>query len=1140
MQPEEDIFSEAISLPKPARPAFLDRACAADVRIRQRVEALLAAAIEAPEFLNTPLVVRSDVPSEEQCGDQIGRYRLVHVIGEGGCGVVWLADQLEPVHRRVALKVIKLGMDTREVITRFEAERQALALMDHPNIARVFDAGATTSGRPFFVMEFVQGETITHYCDEHRLAVEARLRLFIAVCRAVQHAHQKGVIHRDLKPSNILVSTSDGTAVPKIIDFGIAKATDAHLTEKTLVTRLHAFLGTPAYASPEQMEMGATDIDTRSDIYSLGVLLYEVLCGRPPFDADALAKASLEAARRTIREVDPPRPSAHLATLSQEERAAVARHRVTDAARLSLLLRGDLDWIVMRCLEKDRRRRYDTATGLAADIERHLAHEPVTARPPSRLYRASKHIRRHRIAVATGTVFLLGLASAAVFSTWQAVRATRAEQVAVLATQEQSRLRAQAEAQALAMRRLAYASDMKQAHQALQRDDLAQTLALLDRQRPAGGAADLRGWEWRHLWLRSRSESLSTLNSAPFVASSIAVSHDGRWLATVRKDDGVVELWDLETRAHQPIPLEAAAVEPALVAFSPTGTLLAVHDPLSEFDRPGRARVVLWDYATEKQIATWTIEHQTLGGPGVLKFSADGTKLFAALGSDPVICSVPDGRIIRRLTNGSRGYGAISPDFGAVAFEAGDNSVRVSDAETGEMLWQAKAAVEFVNAVAFSPDGRILATAGGGIESSIQLWDTATGSPLGSLEGHHASVQRLLFWPDGRTLASGSNDQTIRLWDLSSRSVLRRLRGHRVGVHDLALMPDGAKLVSASRDGTIRFWDAREPSPADTSSELGSRVVRWRFAPDSQSIVTLDAEGRVRRWHGPGFRTCEELMEVGPVAFSYESSHGRIGFPMSACLARDRPLLAVSKRNRVVEIWDWDRRTLEREIPAETGAGTAAGCIGFVDQGRKLLVNWANTEEARHGVWEWDLATGERTRSWTYPGPGPWPQSLLAADGRRCLVSWGENPFAQRPRENAVTLIDLESGAERSLPGIAFWWWDSAALSADGRIIAAPLPASTTIWELPAQRLVRTVAGTLCAAFTPDGRRLAFGDGRIWDTESWEQVFSLEAQRGHFFSAEFSPDGNVFAAWTQFNELYLWRAPSWEEVDAAEAASDAR
>ncbi|HXP63652.1 MAG TPA: serine/threonine-protein kinase [Dongiaceae bacterium] len=357
------------------------------------------------------------LPWTEKPADRIGRYRLLQQIGEGGCGVVYMAQQDEPVRRRVALKVIKLGMDTKEVIARFEAERQALALMDHPNIAKVLDAGAADNGRPFFVMELVKGLKITDYCDENNLSTPQRLDLFIRICHAIQHAHQKGVIHRDIKPSNILVTLEDSVPTPKVIDFGIAKATDLRLTEKSLFTALDQFVGTPAYMSPEQAKLSGLDIDTRSDIYSLGVLLYELLTGKTPFEAKRLLEAGLDEIRRIIREEEPPRPSAKLSTLAAAEQTTTAKRRQTDPPRLMHMVRGDLDWIVMKCLEKDRTHRYETANGLAADLQRHLNNEPVLARPPSNIYRLRKLVRRHKMAFATASAVAASLLIALAVST---------------------------------------------------------------------------------------------------------------------------------------------------------------------------------------------------------------------------------------------------------------------------------------------------------------------------------------------------------------------------------------------------------------------------------------------------------------------------------------------------------------------------------------------------------------------------------------------------------------------------------------------------------------------------------------------------------------------------------------------------
>ena len=363
-----------------------------------------------------------DPPWTEQPGDKIGPYKLLQHIGDGGFGSVYMAQQQEPVRRRVALKIIKLGMDTKQVTTRFEAERQALALMDHPNIAKVLDAGATQTGRPFFVMELVNGLRITDYCDQNDLPTAERLELFMEVCRAVQHAHQKGIIHRDLKPSNILVTLRDGVPMPKIIDFGIAKAIHQDLTEQTVFTQFGHFLGTPAYVSPEQAEMSGLDVDTRSDIYSLGVLLYELLTGKTPFDTKELLAAGLDEMRRTLREQEPARPSTKLSSLQAAELTTTAKHRRIEAPKLVRLLKGDLDWMVMKCLEKDRTRRYETAASFAADLEHFLKHEPVSARPPSNGYRLRKLVRRNQLAFAAGAVVLMALMSGLVVSTWMFLR----------------------------------------------------------------------------------------------------------------------------------------------------------------------------------------------------------------------------------------------------------------------------------------------------------------------------------------------------------------------------------------------------------------------------------------------------------------------------------------------------------------------------------------------------------------------------------------------------------------------------------------------------------------------------------------------------------------------------------------------
>ena len=458
-QLEKALFEELVDLENTAaRETFLDLRCRDQPALRVRLERLLALQKPADTFLNlrSEKVRPSAKPESRGAASpetgpheaetppagvapaRIGRYQLRERLGEGGCGVVYLAEQQEPVRREVALKIIRLGMDTETIIARFEMERQALALMDHPNIARVLDAGATETGRPYFVMELVRGIRITDYCDRHRLGTGERLDLFVQVCHAIQHAHQKGIIHRDIKPSNILVALQDGMPVPKVIDFGIAKAVEGRLTDNTVFTANTPFLGTPAYMSPEQAEMRRLDVDTRSDIYSLGVLLYELLTGRPPFDTKRLVESGVEEMRRAIREREPQRPSALLAALPCEERKEIAARRRTEEHRLAPAVRGDLDWIVMKTLEKDRRRRYETANGLAMDIRRHLNNELVSARSPSRLYRLQKLVRRNRVVFVAGLLVFLALVSGLGASTWLFLRERDARR-------EQARLHDEAE-----------------------------------------------------------------------------------------------------------------------------------------------------------------------------------------------------------------------------------------------------------------------------------------------------------------------------------------------------------------------------------------------------------------------------------------------------------------------------------------------------------------------------------------------------------------------------------------------------------------------------------------------------------------------------------------------------------------------
>src|SRR6478609_8879521 len=571
IQREEELFDEARRLTNPAeRIRFLDRACAGHPALRARLASLLEAETDADRFFTesgtalkmSTLQLRGtrsggivlnattgSVPGEEPIGTRIGRYKLLQKIGEGGWGVVYLAEQEEPVRRQVALKIIKLGMETKSVIARFEAERQALAMMDHPNIARVYDAGATDRGPPYFVMELVQGVKITAYCDQHRLGLRARLDLFILVCHAIQHAHQKGIIHGDIKPSNIMVSTQDGVPMPKVIDFGIAKATEARLSDRLPFTSYAQLIGTPAYMSPEQADMSNLDADTRSDIYSLGVLLYELLVGSTPFASDELLEAGLDGMRRLLRETAPPRPSARLATLPAADLARLAASRQCEPRRLIPLVRGDLDWIAMKALEKERSRRYETANGLAMDLLRHLHHEPVVACPPGRLYKFRKLVRRNRgVFLAAGAV-AAALVAGFGTSTWLFLREREARQRAVAAEQQQARLRHEAEAR----EKISQTSLLVSQERFEEADKLLQELPF--NQPTVEGAAVLRSvseWHALRLQWRQAAERMALLLQVNLLDGSDAASLD-----CLRAAPAFIELGD--TNGYERFRQEAIA-----------------------------------------------------------------------------------------------------------------------------------------------------------------------------------------------------------------------------------------------------------------------------------------------------------------------------------------------------------------------------------------------------------------------------------------------------------------------------------------------------------------------------------------------------------------------------------------------------
>jgi len=1144
------IYLDALGKRSPeARAAYLEEVCGSDDELKSKVEALLREAVD-DGFLEIPaahLQITEALPLPESPGSVIGRYKLLQKLGEGGCGAVYMAEQTEPVRRRVALKVIKLGMDTKAVIARFEAERQALALMDHPNIAKVLDAGSTDSGRPYFVMELVRGIRITDYCDQNKLDTKQRLELFIQICQAIQHAHQKGIIHRDIKPSNILVTLHDGIPVPKVIDFGIAKATtDQRLTDKTLFTAYEQFIGTPAYMSPEQAEMSGLDIDTRSDIYSLGVLLYELLTGRTPFDGRELMSLGIDAMRKTIREQEPPRPSMKLHTLQGAESTTTAQSHGAEMPRLIHLLRGDLDWIVMKCLEKDRVRRYDTANGLAMDIQRHLTNEPVVARPPSKLYEFQKTVRRHKVGFAATAAVVAALAVGVVASTSQAVRAKRAERTALAAQTQadlerqkaqdnekhalelqasETRLRQAAETQELSARRRAYASDMNVAKQALDGDNLGLALELLDRQRPQTGETDLRGWEWRYLWQQTRSDALYPLCKQPAEVTALAVSSDGNWLAVGANYDVGLSLWNLRTREKTISLVTNASMIRA--AFSPDGTLLAFSGTTVTPSGGSQDTLYLWDMTTQQMRPEVPLDGICQG----LAFSDDGRILAISLTSlqdystavgQTVLWSVPDGTNMASYESARRNSliaatsFAASPDLSRVAYDVAQTNVCVQDLrEDGKVLWTKPASEEYIVALAFSPDGKILASAAGFGTNDIRLWDADTGQELGPpFKGHGSFVCSMVFWPDGRKLASSSGDQTIRIWDVTTGACLDVLRGHQLEVYRVALLPDG-KLVSGSKDGEVCVWETSKPHRHQERYQLDGPFKTWHFEQDSRSVLTVQKGGRVERWWGTEFEQHESVLDLktGPDATPLFLSDGR--------------LLATDTTNGVIEVWDVLTRTLRYQLTNTTDFAP----LRFYQGGNRLLLRGSNSITA------WDLPNERQTYSWRQP-------AIWDSPGYPTAISPDDTELLSVGGFGDTLCVRLDDGVEKDVD-LNIFEAGGVAYSPDGRYLAASSYLGfARVWDTSDWSEIKDLRGYLVAvdsvAFSPDGSRLATGSDReqavrLWDTDSWQDVLTLEGTKSHFEQTAFSPDGSTLGSINGSGTLHLWRAPSKEEIEADEA-----
>jgi WD40 repeat protein/serine/threonine protein kinase len=1077
----EAIFLAALDRATPQeRAAFVEGACAGRPALRQRVQALLAAHDELHGPLDAPpyrAATIDQAPLVEKPGTHIGPYKLLEQIGEGGMGVVYMAEQQEPVRRMVALKIIKPGMDSGQVLARFEAERQALALMDHPNIARVFDAGATPDGRPYFVMELVKGTPITAFCDANKLPARQRLELFVPVCQAIQHAHQKGVIHRDIKPSNVLIALYDDKPVPKVIDFGIAKAAGQPLTERTLHTGFGAIVGTPEYMSPEQATFNQLDIDTRSDVYSLGVLLYELLTGTTPVDKARFKDAAILEMLRVVREEEPARPSVKLSTTAA--RASIAATRGTEPDKLAQLLRGELDWIVMKALEKDRNRRYETAAGLARDVDRYLQDELVEARPPSVGYRLRKLVKRHRGPVLAAALVLLALVGGIAGTTWGLFEAQRQRDDADLARLDE-----------ITHRTKALAAEGRTA-KALMRSEGLRLLLQSELTRPSNPSLALllaiEGAE-RHPGLLANNTLLAALDQGreertlPVAGTILCFSADGRRLLIAWPWN--LRIWDV------PAGKELVRIENKEHAIGPAG---AQPFKAACFDPDGKrflttsvfGRVRLWDAATGKALALLDE-----GVSRVYHFGKLGPRNWTAEEACPAQFS-PDGRFILTSDGQARLWDAAS-----------GKEHLVLQGHEGSVLW-----------AEFSRDGKQIITASR--DTTARIWDAASGKQLHVLKGHATNAMLMAcFSPDGAraltvtsvrdSVGSNTSGPFCRLWDSQTGKELATL-GTPGNIPTAQFSPDGSRILTydyynmAGKRPHWNFWDARSGKHLGVAG-TDVRHVAAAFSPDGERVAFFGYPSKeVELWNA---KTLERI----------DSVRGHDARVNAVMFSPDRQRLATADQTGV-HIW-----AVAGEAERRLGRWTALPFLALSQDGRSLATRSLDPKE----VAIWHLTTARELSRIKGKGFPEVTFARFSPDGRKIIFG-----SKNRYREGAACVGDVRTGQRTAvLPGGAGLLLD-ADISPDGvRAVTVYHFFSglgLRIWdlaagkELAAQKPDPRDSYTGLARFSPDGRWLLTSHdwaARVRDAASGQVAAVLNFGPGVLRGLAFSPDGRrVLTVW---------------------------
>ncbi len=1119
----KSIFGQAMALSSlEERAAYLRQACAGDPQLRAEIESLLQADQNAGSFLRERDLCPTATADEllpELAGTIIGPYKLMEQIGEGGMGLVFVAEQQQPVRRKVALKVIKPGMDTRQVIARFEAERQALALMDHPNIAKVHDGGTTggdpgsvSPGRPYFVMELVKGVPITEYCDQNQVPIRERLKLFLDVCQAVQHAHQKGIIHRDIKPSNVLVVSHDGTPMVKVIDFGVAKAIGQQLTDKTIYTQFAQLIGTPLYMSPEQAGESGLDVDTRSDIYSLGVLLYELLTGTTPFDGERFKTAAYEEIRRIIREEEPPKPSTRISTLGQAA-TTISAQRQCEPKRLRQLVRGELDWIVMKALEKDRNRRYESASAFAADVERYLRDEPVQACPPSTIYRLQKFGKRNKAKLIVGGLagVMLLAALVSIVEVWEHAAQEKA------AVEETARKNLELHL---------YYQTIALAEREQSTGHIGRAEQLLDEECPF----ELRGWEWHYL-KRHRFGGLPPLRHTSDMYD-LAMSRDGRQLA-VGGDDGTVKIWNVGTW-EESLTFPAHRQKIHRLAFSPDQLQLAT----GSWDET----VKIWDARTGRLIQT--LDH----GIAVfsLAYSPDGRWLVSGGGSVVKVWDTSTWQLYRNLPGHSGDIQCLrfSPDSGILAVSSADRSVNLVNTETWSTFTSLQGHAATALGMAFSPDGKQLAVACGrffiaGEEGEVRIWDLRTTQPIHVLHGHTGGAFAVSFTPDGRRLASaGNEDATIRLWDVRTGLEALVLRGHTEAIWGLAFSPDGNRLYSASGDHTVRVWDAtvleKDPQPGvRTLSGHTHRITSVAFSPSRPLVASASIDRTIRIWDTATGQQLHILTgHTGPVESLAFSPNGQ--YLASGSFKPDETLESCGE----LKLWDTRTWQTDRDFSVEHDAGIMA--VAFRPDGLRLAA------AADDGLDIYSPRVGARIR--TFAGSSFFTGLAFASRGR--LFTTHVDGTVRKYRLSVAEEVDPVAAlvtAPLGMAGLLAAWQATTGVSSQvivahgsrascvavdptgSYLVSAGLDGLIKFWDAktlhPLGTIEGHVGGVHSLAFDPSGRFLASGGKdatiRIWNAERRE-VLSLRGHADTVWALSFSADGRYLASGGSDKTVKVW------------------